>query len=114
MSAQQGRGGVVLRILSKLVQPSGPICRTSRAAHLRGNRSTWGIDSILGELLSPALLLVLGVCPLFLSQQLCHGGLWRRSPTVKLAHAGAAREHHWGLDVRNIREHFVCDSDPAG
>jgi len=89
------------------------ICRTSRAAHGRGNRSTWSIDSILGELLSPALRLVLGVRPLLLGQQLCHRGLWGRSPTVKLAHARAAGEHHWRLDERNIGERTVCDSDPV-
>jgi len=89
------------------------ICRTRRAAHGRGNRSTCSIDSILGELLSPALLFVLGVRPLLLGQQLRHRGLWRRSPTVKLAHAGAAGEHHWRLDVWNIRERTVCDNHSA-
>jgi len=77
------------------------------------NRSTWSIDSILGELLSPALLLVLGVRPLLLGQQLCHFGLWRRSPTVKLAHARAAGENDWCLDVRNIGERTVCDNHLA-
>jgi len=85
----------------------------SCAAHGRGNRSTWSIDSILGELLSLALLLVLGVCPLLLGQQLCHRVLWRRSPTVKLGHARAAGEHHWRLDVRNIGERTVSDNHSA-
>jgi hypothetical protein len=81
--------------------------------HSRDNRSAWSIDSILGELLSPALFLVLGLRALLLGKQLRHGGLRRRSLTVKLANAGAARKHYRRLDVRNIRQPTVCDCDPT-
>ena len=78
-----------------------------------GNRSAWSVDSILGELLPKALFLILGIRALLLGKQLRHGRLRRRSLTVKLANAGAAREHYRGVDVRNIRERLICDSDPA-
>jgi hypothetical protein len=54
-------------------------------------------------LLSLALLTFLGICSLFFGQQLCHRGVWRRSPAVKLAYVGAARERHQRVDVRHIR-----------
>jgi hypothetical protein len=54
-----------------------------------------------------------GICSLFFGQQLCHRGLWRGSPAIKLADVGAAREHHRRIDVRNIRERSVRDSHPA-
>jgi hypothetical protein len=59
------------------------------------------------------LLTFVGICSLFFGQQLCHRGLWRGSPAIKLADAGAAREHHRSVDVRNIRERSLCDSHPA-
>ena len=46
----------------------------------------------------------MGIRFLFLGEQLCHGGLWRRSAAVQLADVGAVREHYRCVDVRNIRE----------
>ena len=87
--------------------------RAGRKTHCCDNRSARRFDSILGELLSPALFLVLGVRALLLGKQLRDGGLRRRSLTVKLANAGAAREHYRRVDVWNIRERPVCDSHSA-
>src|SRR5690349_25134059 len=78
-----------------------------------GDRFARRTNSILGRLLSLALLIFLGVCSLFFGQQLCHSGLWRGSPAIKLADVGAAREHHRRIDVRNIREPSVCNSHSA-
>jgi hypothetical protein len=49
---------------------------------------------------------------LFLGQQLCHGGLWRRSAAVELADVGAVGEHHRCIDVRNIRERSLYYGHP--
>jgi hypothetical protein len=67
-----------------------PLCCAGCASHRCGNRFAWSVDSILGELLSPALFRVLGIRALVLGTQLGHGGLRRRSLTVKLANAKAA------------------------
>ena len=72
------------------------------------------INSIVGRLLSLALLPVVGIDFLFLGQQLCHGGLWRRSATVKLANVGAVGEHHRCTYVRNIRERSFYYGHPPG
>jgi hypothetical protein len=77
------------------------------------DRFAWCTNSVLGRLRSLALLTFLGVSSLFFGQQLCHHGLWRGSPTVKLANAGAAREHYRRVDVRHIRERPVCNSRSA-
>jgi hypothetical protein len=66
----------------------------------------------VGRLLSLALLPVVGSCFLFLGQQLCHGGLWRRSAAVELADVGTVGEHHRCIDVRNIRERSLYYGHP--
>ena len=66
----------------------------------------------MGRLLSVALLTNVGICILLLGQQLCHCGLWRRGPAAKLADVGAGGEHHRRVNVWNIGERSVCDSDP--
>jgi hypothetical protein len=36
------------------------------------------------------------------------------SPTVKLAHARAAGEHHWRLDLRHVGERYMTLTEPSG
>ena len=84
-----------------------------RAINNSGNRSARAGDSVVGELLSVALLPFMGVCLLLLRKQLGDGWLWRRDPPFKVADIGATREHYWRIDVRNIRKPSVCDRHPA-
>jgi hypothetical protein len=62
--------------------------RTGGATHSCGDRFARSINSVLGRLLSLALPTVVGICCLLLGRQLCHRGVWRRSPAVQLAHVG--------------------------
>jgi hypothetical protein len=80
-------------------------------------------SAVLVVRLTSAVIILHGVLILFWAscyRRLCFSswesarGLWRRSPTVKLANAGAARKHYRRVDVGNIRQRFVCDGNPAG
>src|SRR5690349_24069959 len=71
-----------------------------------GDRFARRTNSILGRLLSLALLIFLGVCSLFFGQQLCHSGLWRGSPAIKLADVGARSEEH--TSELQSRRDLVC------
>lgn len=51
------------------------------------------IGSVVGGLLSVALLSVMGICLVLLAKQLCDGRLWRCTPPVGVAHIGAAGRH---------------------
>jgi hypothetical protein len=73
---------------------------------------TRSADSVVGELLSLALLTVVGICVLLLGEQLCHRGVWRRSPAVQLADVRTAGEHYRRIDVWNLGQRPVCNCDP--
>ena len=64
--------------------------RTGGGTHSRGDRFARCTNSLLGRLLSLALFTFVGICSLFFGQQLCHRGLRRGSPAIKLADVGAA------------------------
>ena len=92
--------------------PSARIC-AGREVHDSGGPSARIGDSAVGDLLSVDLFPDMGFSNLLLGMQLFDSWLWRRSPAVTLAILWAAREHDRCVDVRNIREPFVCDSHLA-
>lgn len=90
-------------------QPAS-LCRASRATYDGANRAAVFTGSIVGMLLSLALLLVMGIRVVFFGEQLRDGWLSRRRAAVTVAHAGPARKHHRCLDVRIFRKPSVLSA----
>ena len=70
-------------------------------------------DTAVGELLSLALLSVLGACGLFLRKQLCDSWVWRCYPPIEVADVGAAGRGYGRIDVRNIGKSLACHCHAA-
>ncbi len=76
--------------------------RARHANHGSRHRSARNRYSAVGELLSLALLSVLGICVLLLGEQLCDRWIRGCGPSIKVATAGPARKHGRHADVRSL------------
>ena len=79
------------------------------AIYYRSCQSARYRDSAVGELLSMLLFSIMGISLVLLSNQLFNRWVWGRDPASKVADVGTSRKPYRSVDVRNIRESFVCD-----
>ena len=85
----------------------------SRAIYNSSDRFARTADSAVGELLSLALLPVLGIRVVLLCNQLRNSWVWRCDPPVEVADVRATREHHWRVVAWNIGKPLVFDRHAA-
>jgi len=97
--------------------PQGASVSLRRARHANygcGHRSARNCYSAVGELLSLALLSVLGICILLLGEQLCDRWIRGCGPSIKVATARAARKHGRHADVRSLHWTSICGGHSSG
>ncbi len=77
------------------------------ANHRSCHHSAWNRYSAVGELLSLAVPSVVGICVLFLREQLCHSGIRGCDPSVEVAAIRTTGKHGRHADGRCIHWPFV-------
>ena len=97
--------------------PQGAGVSLRRARHANDgsrHRSARNRYSAVGELLSLALLSVLGICVLLLGEQLCDRWIRGCGPSIKVATAGPARKHGRHADVRSLHWTSIRSGHSSG